>query len=120
MKLQDDKISEIIKNLQLDTFLDENGIPQINYSQFLAATISINNLTDEMFWALFKHFDTDNSNFITRDDIIEAMSKCGRGVTKGDLDEIFKNHDPTHDDKISFEEFKGMFQQENIELSRFI
>jgi len=50
-----------------------------------------------MLWALFKHFDTDNSNYITWDNIIEAMSKCGWEITKDDLDEIIKKHDLTHD-----------------------
>lgn len=50
-----------------------------------------------MLWALFKHFDTDNSNYITRQNIKEALAKCGREITDLEVDEIIKRHDLTKD-----------------------
>ena len=51
---------------------------QINYTEFLAATISVQKiLTNERLMAMFKQFDADNSGFITYDDIVEAMQKLG-------------------------------------------
>ena len=74
MKLPADEIDEIIDNVQ---FSNENPeMHKINYSQFLAATISVKKvLNDDMLLALFKHFDIDNSDFITRTDIIGSMAK---------------------------------------------
>jgi calcium-dependent protein kinase len=52
------------------TSIDYAGNGKINYSEFLAATISIKSvLNNEMLWGLFKHFDTDNTNIITPNNI---------------------------------------------------
>lgn len=46
--------------------LDEGGDKKINYSEFLAATISVKKiLTEEKLMAIFKQFDTDGSGKIT-------------------------------------------------------
>lgn len=66
-----------LKHVQVSDILSEvdyrrNG--KINYSEFLAATISVKEvLTEEKLLALFKHFDVDNSEFITSDNIKEAF-----------------------------------------------
>ena len=55
-----DAIKEILKNV------DYAGNGRINYTEFLAATVSIKSvLTYDKLWALFKHFDTDDSGVIT-------------------------------------------------------
>ena len=62
------QISEIMSNV------DYMGNGKINYTEFIAATMSVKSvLTDELLYALFKHFDTDGSDFLTPDNIIEAM-----------------------------------------------
>jgi Ca2+-binding EF-hand superfamily protein len=54
----------------------------INYSEFLAATISVHTiLTHDRLEAIFKQFDVDNKNEITADNIRDAMSKLGKDVT---------------------------------------
>ena len=54
--------------------VDYAGNGQINYSEFLAATVQTRAvLTDKRIYALFKHFDTDNSDYITPDNIREAF-----------------------------------------------
>jgi calcium-dependent protein kinase len=63
------KIKAIMDNV------DYMGNGKINYSEFLAATLPLESvLTDKKLFALFKHFDTDNSDFITPDNIREAFS----------------------------------------------
>ena len=58
--------------------IDLNGDEKINYSEFIAATISVKNFLDEKkIKAIFKQFDTDNSGKITSDDIVNAMNKLG-------------------------------------------
>jgi len=54
--------------------IDFYGNNKINYSEFLAATISVKKfLTNERLQAIFKQFDTDGSGYITPEDIVEAM-----------------------------------------------
>jgi calcium-dependent protein kinase len=46
----------------------------INYTEFLAATIHIQNeLTEERLWNLFKTFDVDSSGSITRENLQVAF-----------------------------------------------
>lgn len=62
------KVKAIMRNV------DYHGNGKINYSEFLAATVQVRSvLTDEKIYALFKHFDTDNSEYITADNIREAF-----------------------------------------------
>ena len=98
-----DEIDDIIKNVD---YL-ENG--RINYSEFLAATVSARTvITTEMLWALFKHFDTDDSGYITPDNIVESFEKAGREVTQDDIQKILDEHDIENNGKINFDEFKVM------------
>ena len=68
-ELSAQRLQTIMKNV------DYCGNGKINYSEFLAATVSMDAvLTDEKLHALFKHFDTDNSEYITPENIGEAFS----------------------------------------------
>jgi calcium-dependent protein kinase len=50
--------------------VDYEGNGSINYTEFLSATVSVKSvLTYEKLWALFKHFDTDDSGTITPDNL---------------------------------------------------
>ena len=93
--------------------LDFSGNQKINYTEFLAATISVQKiLTHDRLKALFKQFDIDDSNEITALNIQAAMSKLGKDVSLKDLDEIMSKHDLSGDKAISFEEFKKMMLNE--------
>jgi calcium-dependent protein kinase len=85
----------------------QNG--KINYSEFLAATISARTvITNEMLWALFKHFDTDNSGYISSENIKESLEKAGRSVTDEEVNNILTQHDIAKNGQITFDEFKVM------------
>ena len=59
----------------------KNG--KINYSEFIAATISIQQfLTEEKLWMIFRHFDVDDTEYISRENIVEAMQKMGKELTE--------------------------------------
>lgn len=62
--------------------MDVDGNSKIDYTEFLAATMHINKLSreDNMIMA-FKHFDTDNSGYITTDELLSAMNNIG-GATE--------------------------------------
>ena len=61
--------------------MDYQGNQRINYSEFLAATIDVQNfLTDSKLKAIFQQFDTDNSGVITAENIMLAMQKLGKDL----------------------------------------
>ena len=98
------RIKSIMKNV------DYQGNGKINYSEFLAATVSVRSvLTGEKLYALFKHFDTDNSEYITPDNIREAFQQSGRELSELQTRKILSTHDSMGDGKLSFSEFKAIF-----------
>jgi calcium-dependent protein kinase len=83
---------------------------KINYSEFLAATLSISKiLTNERLTAMFKQFDSDGSGYITPEDIAEAMHKLGQKISNAEIEDIMSKHDLKKEGRISFEEFKLIF-----------
>lgn len=110
--LQEAKIQ--IDEKELDQIIDEVDVHhhhQINYTEFLASTMSVHKiLTNERLLAMFKQFDADNSGFITYDDISEAMIKLGQKISPDEIKEILKKHAIAKEGQISFDEFKMIFQ----------
>ena len=91
--------------------MDYYGNKQINYSEFLSATINLRHyLTDQRLQTLFNQFDTDDSGVITRENIFYAMQKLGQEITTQELDEIMKQHDKDGNGTLSFEEFTLVFE----------
>jgi len=72
-------------------------------------------MTEEKMWMMFKHFDVDDTDFISKDNIAEAMQKLGKVITVEEIDQSLKTHDVKQDGRISFEEFKIMFQQDEVD-----
>lgn len=72
------------------TSVDFVGNGLINYTEFLAATLDLGALlTEEHLWAIFNKFDTDESGFITRENINEQFRRLGRdNLTQEDIDQI--------------------------------
>ena len=76
----EEKIDEIIK--EIDYF----GNGKINYSEFLAATISMQTaLTQEKLWTLFKTFDTDDTDFISFENLLVAFQRLGRDYSEEEI-----------------------------------
>ena len=81
---------------------------KVNYSEFLAATISsINFNKEEKLWSAFKYFDTTDSGFITLDSVMEALKDSAVIVDKEGLNEIFEDL-KKKGKKINFNEFKAI------------
>ena len=103
MNLGQEEINNIIKELDFA----ENK--RINYSEFIAATINVQEyLSEERLQAIFNQFDIDNSGKITKANMKQAFTKYGREITDADIDDILQKHDLAGDQAISFEEFKKM------------
>jgi calcium-dependent protein kinase len=80
---------------------DENE--EIQYSEFLAAMVSTQiALNDNLLQETFRRFDTDDSGFITPDNLREVL-----GSTFDDeaLSDMLKEADTNQDNKISLDEF---------------
>lgn len=108
------EVSDIISEL------DCNGNGKINYSEFMAATLDLDViLDDEHLWMLFKQFDIDDTNFITKVNIQKAMEKLGRQMTEREIDDAILTHDKTQDGQISFEDFKLMLFQQDPNSEKF-
>ena len=86
----------------------------INYTEFLAATISVHKfLSHQKLEAIFKQFDIDGNDYITKDNIRDAMTKMGREISDAEIDEIMLKHDSSGDQAISIDEFKQMIMEDS-------
>jgi Ca2+-binding EF-hand superfamily protein len=87
--------------------LDYNNNHVINYTEFLAATVSVQKfLTHQKLEVLFRHFDIDGNDLITKENLRNAMYKMGRDISEDEINEIMKKHDSSGDQKLSINEFK--------------
>ncbi|CAD8143399.1 unnamed protein product [Paramecium octaurelia] len=81
----------------------------IKYSDFLLACIDERKvLTKDKLLSLFKYFDTQNKNFITKENIQEILARHGKSLTDTKINQMIYEIDPNHDEKISFDEFCQM------------
>ena len=59
--------------------IDYKGNKKLNYTEFIAATLSVKQvLTQEKLIQLFKHFDVDDSDFITPENLKTAFAQAGK------------------------------------------
>ena len=69
--------------------IDLNHDGEINYSEFLAATVDKKKaLTLQNLWFAFHHFDVDNSGYITERGLEEVFHREGRKISKEQIHEI--------------------------------
>ena len=88
--------------------MDFHSDGKVNYSEFLAATIStINFNKEEKLWSAFKYFDTTDSGVITLDSVIDALKDSGVIIDEEGLKNIF-NELQKKGKKINFNEFKAI------------
>ena len=81
--MSDAEIREMIDQM------DYHNNKKINYSEFLAATLDVRSfLTESRLKAVFKQFDTDSSDKITEENIVLAMQKLGREISRKEVHEM--------------------------------
>ncbi|XP_073147642.1 calcium-dependent protein kinase 29 [Henckelia pumila] len=94
--------------------VDRNGT--IDYIEFITATMHKHRLEkEEILFKAFKHFDVDNSGFITRDELRQAMEKYGMG-DDATIDEVIKDVDTNNDGRINYDEFAAMMRKGTVEV----
>ena len=100
----------------MQTFNDETGEEEINYTEFIAATLDKKvYLNKEKLFAAFKHFDVINSGWITVESLKEVMARAGRKIMSDVLEGWIKESDKGKNGRISFEEFYEMMKNEEIQ-----
>lgn len=81
---------------------------KVNYSEFLAATIStINFNKEEKLWSAFNYFDTTDSGYITLDSVMDALKNSGVIIDEEGLKKAFSELQKKGK-KINFNEFKAI------------
>lgn len=67
---------------QLFYNIDFNHDGELNYSEFLAATVNKEKaVSDNNLKLAFHHFDVDNSGFITDENLVEAFRREGKKIS---------------------------------------
>merc|ERR1712232_185188 len=116
-KLDAPGMNDLLPSLQgvLET-LDSNGTATLDYSEFLAATLTYKSYEeDSILWGAFCVFDKDQSGEITRKELTEVLKDDGVKNLIGSscIDQVLKECDTSGDGSISFDEFKAMMLGES-------
>ncbi|KAK8595967.1 hypothetical protein V6N13_000635 [Hibiscus sabdariffa] len=111
---QGTKLSEYeVKQLMEAADADGNGT--IDYDEFITATMHMNRMDrEEHLYHAFQHFDTDNSGFITTEELEQALREYGMHDGR-DIKEILSEVDTDHDGRINYDEFVAMMKKGNPE-----
>ena len=102
----------ILKNLKSDT---QTGV---TYTDFISATIDKSRyLTKERLHQIFRYFDVDNDDFITKSNLREAMAREGRKLPEQLIDEMINEVDIDKDEKVDFVEFCSFMSLKGVTFS---
>jgi calcium-dependent protein kinase len=94
-------------------FSTKKGNEKINYSTFITAALDKKHLLNkDLMWDIFKHLDSDNSGYITINDIEIALKRTGRIKTIDQIQEMFKEAGLSVDAKITFNDFLALLERE--------
>ena len=93
---------------------DTDGSGEINYTEFLAATIDANvYLREEYLRMAFKMFDSDNSGSIEKSEVVQILAgdQLNSLVTRTAIEKAIDSIDKNGDGKVDFEEFMAMMRE---------
>ncbi|KAH7404323.1 hypothetical protein KP509_15G020800 [Ceratopteris richardii] len=102
--LADAELNHLLKSADVDN----NGY--LDYNEFIALTLATNKIEKEdQLVEAFRFFDKDNSGYITRDELENALKE--NPLMHGEsIDDIMAQADTNKDGLISYEEFVTMMQ----------
>jgi len=102
--------------------LDQNETGVINYTEFLSATLETTTETiidNELIEEAFEKLDVDHSGAITKEGLGEVFeSKHSDAVGEDIAEEMIAEVDTKQQDKISYDEFKEMFNNKEGGLEK--
>lgn len=107
------KAAEGLKGL-MDS-IDANGSGQIDYTEFLAATMDKRQYQKEnICWSAFRAFDRDGDGAISRQELSDVLASGELKEFMGSqaLERIMKDCDKNGDDRVDWEEFVTMMRGE--------
>ena len=94
------------------------GPPNI-FKSSLVNALGITVYTDEEFTAAFQKVDTDNSGFITSNEVEQLLYETyGYPALEEEVKMFMEDFDANHDGKVSYEEFCAALQRIRSELSK--
>jgi len=104
-KLTENEIKDLFSQIDVD----QNG--KIDYTEFIAATVQESNYNKkEKIFETFSMFDKDNSGFITKDEILNAL-KAQKSQEK-EIEKYIQDVDKNGDGKIDYKEFVELMGSE--------
>jgi calcium-dependent protein kinase len=104
-KLTENEIKDLFSQIDVD----QNG--KIDYTEFIAATVQESNYNKkEKIFEAFSMFDKDNSGFITKDEILNAL-KAQKSQEK-EIEKYIQDVDKNGDGKIDYKEFVELMGSE--------
>ena len=91
----------------LASSLDFNQNGKIDYTEFITACLQTHNYTNHgLLRSAFRHFDKDQSGFITFDELREAVSGNDIGInSNAKIHEMIQEADKNQDGKVDYTEF---------------
>mmetsp|Transcript_39542 Transcript_39542/g.101085 ORF Transcript_39542/g.101085 Transcript_39542/m.101085 type:complete len:479 (-) Transcript_39542:266-1702(-) len=99
--------------LQLMKAADVDGDGQIDYAEFLAATVQLSTLqSEDNLEKAFSHFDSDGSGSISISELKAGLSNV-RGMDMNVIEGLVKEIDKNGDGQIDFNEFCTMMRTSN-------
>ena len=91
--------------------VDADGNGEIDYSEFVVATMNEKNLiSNNKLQTAFKMFDKDGGGSISTDEIKQVLS-FGQNLDEKVVNQIIEQVDANGDGEISFEEFAEMMKK---------
>jgi len=104
--------------LQIMKEVDSDGSGVIDYTEFLAATMSKRQyFQEDVCWAAFRTFDLDGNGKITKDELAQVLSggavqsvADSMGVEREEIERIMTEVDQDGDGEIDFDEFMVMMR----------
>ncbi|XP_062182617.1 calcium-dependent protein kinase 25-like [Phragmites australis] len=104
-KLSDAEIQQLMEAADADG----NGL--IDYDEFVTATVHMNKLDrEEHLYTAFQYFDKDNSGYITKEELEQALKDQGLYDAK-EIKEIISEADSDNDGRIDYSEFVAMMRK---------